>query len=97
MTTTADFAPAGARPPRFRHIRSRPEIWLGLPWIMVFAAIVAWQFTLGIAYNSNSTTNLFLQLGRGAAYALLPVLVVAVGAGFGRGAACSNRRCRAPR
>jgi NAD(P)H-flavin reductase/DMSO/TMAO reductase YedYZ heme-binding membrane subunit len=76
MTTTADFAPAGARPPRFRHIRSRPEIWLGLPWIMVFAAIVAWQFSLGVAYNSNGTTNLFLQLGRGAAYALLPLLVV---------------------
>ena len=76
MTITAAVAPAGARPLRFRHFRSRPEIWLGLPWIMVFVAIVAWQFTLGLVYNSNSTTNLFLQLGRGASYALLPVLVV---------------------
>lgn len=59
-----------------RFVRARPEVWLGLPWVIGFVALLAAQFYLGFDYKSNDTTNLYLRLARGAAWALLPLLAV---------------------
>ncbi len=59
-----------------RRLRRRPELWLGLPCLIGFAALAAWQFRLGFVYESNESTNVYLRLARGSAYALLPLLVV---------------------
>lgn len=57
-------------------VRARPELWLGLPWVIGFIALLAWQFYLGFDYKSNDTTNTYLRLARGTAWALLPLLAV---------------------
>lgn len=59
-----------------RLVRARPELWLGLPWVIGFVALLAGQFYLGFVYESNDTTNIYLRLARGAAWGLLPLLAV---------------------
>lgn len=59
-----------------RFVRARPEWWLGLPWVTAFLALLGMQFYLGYSYESNETTNLFLRLARGGAWALLVLLAV---------------------
>ncbi|WP_404383779.1 ferric reductase-like transmembrane domain-containing protein [Caenispirillum salinarum] len=73
---TATLAAAPRTTRLARAASGRPEVWLGLPWLAAFFAVVAWQAWLGFTYDSNDTTNIFLQIGRAAAYALLPVLAV---------------------
>ncbi len=48
--------------------------WLTLPWAVLLFAGFVYQFWLGFCYNSNETTNLFLQLARGCSYTLLLAL-----------------------
>ncbi len=52
------------------------RLWLELPWLLALIAGFAFQFYLGYKYNSNETTNIYLQIGRGSAYVLLLALVV---------------------
>lgn len=62
--------------PWVRCVRARLELWLGLPWIAVFCVLLGAQFYLGFVYQSNDTTNIYLRLARGGAWALLPLLAV---------------------
>ncbi|MBV1921833.1 MAG: ferric reductase-like transmembrane domain-containing protein [Pseudomonadales bacterium] len=57
-----------------RHLSRHYSTWLTLPWAALLFAGFVYQFWLGFRYNSNETTNLFLQLARGCSYALLLAL-----------------------
>lgn len=72
--TAAAMSPIRQPGPMFRFLRARPEVWLGLPWLAGFALVVGWEFHNGFVYKSNDTTNIYLRLARGSAFALLPVL-----------------------
>ncbi|ROS05457.1 NAD(P)H-flavin reductase [Sinobacterium caligoides] len=48
--------------------------WLAFPWLLLLAVALLSQFYLGYRYNSNDTTNIYLQLARGCSYTLLLVL-----------------------
>ncbi len=45
--------------------------WLTLPWLVLLVAAFFSQFWIGYTYNSNETTNIFLQIARGCSYTLL--------------------------
>ncbi len=45
--------------------------WSSLPWVLLLVAGFSFQFWLGFRYNSNETTNLYLQFARGCSYTLL--------------------------
>ncbi len=62
--------------PWARFARARPELWLGFPWVAAFFALLSVQFYLGFIYESNETTNIYLRLARGSAWALLPLLAI---------------------
>jgi NADPH oxidase 1 len=66
------LAPAG----RWQRFAARHNLWSGLPWLLLIGGAVVAQFVLGIRFNSNETTNLYLRLSRGCAWALLVVLAV---------------------
>jgi len=59
-----------------RWLRAHRNLWLGLPWLVLIAATGSYQFWLGFEYNSNDTTNIYLQLARGSAYLLLVLLAL---------------------
>ncbi len=48
--------------------------WSTLPWVLMMLAGFASQFWLGYHYNSNETTNIYLQVARGCSYTLLLAL-----------------------
>lgn len=49
---------------------------VGVAWLAALLCVVAWQFHGGFVYKSNETTNIYLRLARGAAFAMLPLLVI---------------------
>ncbi len=57
-----------------RHFSRHYSTWLTLPWAALLFSGFVYQFWLGFRYNSNETTNLFLQLARGCSYTLLLAL-----------------------
>lgn len=57
-----------------RRLAARRDLWLRLPWLLAFAGALGLQFWLGFAFNSNETTNGWLRVARGSAWALLVVL-----------------------
>jgi len=50
--------------------------WVNLLWLSALITAMAYQSYLGYHYNSNDTTNIFLQVARIGAYNLLILLVV---------------------
>jgi len=66
-----------SEPPRsLKRSLAQYQYWTSLPWLMALAAAASWQFWLGYTHNSNETTNIFLQYGRGFSYVLLLGLCV---------------------
>ncbi|NRB80763.1 MAG: ferric reductase-like transmembrane domain-containing protein [Saccharospirillaceae bacterium] len=45
-------------------------------WFFTLVSFIVWQFYIGWVFNSNETTNLYLQFARGLAYSLLIILVL---------------------
>lgn len=58
------------------HKLTTPKFWIGSLWILLLLAATSYQFWLGYQYNSNETTNLYLNLARGSSYAMLVVLAI---------------------
>ncbi len=53
------------------------RLWFrNLPWLTLIPGLAVYQFWIGFTYNSNDTTNIYLQLSRASSYVLLLVLVV---------------------
>ena len=57
--------------PLVRSFRVHYHQWLSFPWLVALFSALIGQFWIGFQYNSNDTTNIYLQLARGSAYVLL--------------------------
>ncbi|RDE25264.1 hypothetical protein DV711_06855 [Motiliproteus coralliicola] len=53
------------------------RLWFkNIPWLCLILGLAVYQFWIGFKYDSNDTTNIYLQLSRASSYVLLLVLVV---------------------
>ncbi len=71
-----DRLPGHDIPGTGRWLHRHGDLLRGAPWLTLFLGLAGYQFWLGFDYNSNDTTNIFLQLARGSAYLLLLLLAV---------------------
>ena len=66
-----DISAEWTLPKKLRNVYRR---WSAIPWVFVMLCAFASQFWLGFHYNSNDTTNIYLQVARGCSYTLLLAL-----------------------